>query len=69
MQTIPLWSHPSNLDPTARLVSEGINRYGIYRVVGGYLACVARGQCLARLFESEADAREAQREWASKGDA
>ena len=59
-QIVPLATHASNLDRTAKLVSSP--RYegrDIYRVTGGYLACVGNSDCLAGLFTSEDEARQA----------
>jgi len=56
---IPIKNHPSNLDPTARLVSGPREEYSIFSVRGGFVACVGANMALEGLFPSEAAARTA----------
>jgi hypothetical protein len=65
MRVVPLASHPHNLDPVARLIAFGPDGWGIYRVEGGYLACVGPNRCIEELFKNEGDARVAQASWHS----
>jgi len=59
MNAIQISDHPSNLDPTARLVSTPREEHSIFSVRGGFIACVGAAMALEGLFKTEAAARAA----------
>ena len=60
-QTVLLRDHPSNLDPTAALVSGPTEFPAVFRVRGGFLATLDEGRAFLDLFPSHDAARAAQR--------
>lgn len=66
---IPLCDHPSNNDPTARLVTDlgvAVSKHSIYSVRGGFVACLGYEMCLEGLFPTKAAARAAQLSYLDK---
>lgn len=58
--SIPLSEHPSNLDPTARIVSEDrAGRWTVYAVKGGFVLTLAGLRAVPGLFASEREAHNA----------
>ena len=56
--SVPISAHPSNLDPTAELVSGAREELSIFRVRGGFLAC-RQGEAFIVLFPTQDAARAA----------
>jgi hypothetical protein len=62
MMIIEQANHPSNTDRTASLTQASMRAIGleVYRVRGGYLACLPNGKCMSGLFPTEIAAHQAQ---------
>jgi len=60
MQTIPLSEHPSNLDPTARIVAADRHlHWTVYSVRGGFVLALEGMRATPGLFSSDREAAEA----------
>lgn len=58
-QLIAIKDHPSNIDPSARIVAEDrLGRWSIYSVNGGFVLIVSH-KAVEGLFATERDAHEA----------
>jgi hypothetical protein len=55
-QIIRTADHPSNLDPTARIVNYRRDNSCVYSTRDGYLAVLEYPNCIAGLFKTERDA-------------
>lgn len=60
MRIVPLAEHPSNLDPSARIVAAGLFcAWTIFSVAGGFVLVLPGGVAALELFPTEAAAHAA----------
>lgn len=60
MKLVPTAEHPSNLDPTARIVAaDPLCAWTVYAVRGGFVLAISGGRAALELFATQHDAQTA----------